>query len=158
LSKAKTAPPPKEVEAHIAELSAMPTYGALVNVYDPVARHGDGSACPLSAWPRTGDVKADRRSFAAAFIGLSGSFFNPASAEAKAAPRPILRIFVGGSWSWTVQGEVKAETPLGPAIDAAGKWILGVLEPVPVDEAIAVANVADGPNWKAKLFTRPGAV
>lgn len=158
MSKPKPAPPPKEYEAHVGEASATGNLSAVTNVYDPMARMGDGSACPFSSWPRTGDPRFDRRSFAAAFIGLSGSFHNPASHDAKNSARPILRIFIGGAWIWTVQGEVKPDSPLGPAIDAEGKPIPGVLETVPADEAIAKAVAADGPLWKVKMFTRPGTV
>lgn len=143
--------PPKEVEAHTSEASAMPTYSAIVNVYDPVARHGDGSACPLSAWPRTGDAKADRKAFAAAFLGLSGSFVNPRAKEANLAPRTPIRITVGGVWSWPVKGDVQAKAPVGPAIDSNGKWIAGTLEVVEPSEAIGEAIAADGNGWKIRL-------
>lgn len=144
--KTITVPPPKEVKAHTSEVSAMSTYGAVVNVYDPVARHGDGSACPLSAWPRTSDARADRKAFAAAFIGLAGSFVNPKVKEANLTPRTPIRIFVGGIWSWPVKGDVQAKSPMGPAIDAAG-----VLEVVDPSEAIGEAIAADGTGWKVKL-------
>lgn len=155
-AKVETTPLPKEAEAHASDLSALPSYGAVVNVCDPLARLADGSACPLLSWPRTGNAQADRRSFAAAFLGLSGTFHNPAAKEAARHPTPTLRVMVGGAWIWAVQGDVKAKAPLGPAIDKAGKFVSGVLEVVPADEAIAEAVSGDGQGWKAKLYKRPG--
>src|SRR4051812_5150868 len=93
-----------------------PSAGAIVNVGDLVAVLGDGSACPASAWPRTGDTAADRQAFAATFAGCSQTHTDPTRPRHGTGPVQRIDVIAGGAWAFPTRGAVKPGDKLGPVI------------------------------------------